>query len=379
MSSPAMELRSRLEQALQNRIPHALTPPQRPAPERMLTRIPAVDALTGGIPLGCLTEICGPASSGRTSLLFTALAEAMRRDEICALVDPCDAFDPQSAARAGVDLARLLWVRGEKKSGDRAIGPEKESGQRVIGSAGEVKKEAVGNQQSAAGFELISTAEPRFGRKPRADGRKPRATSPDGPITRSSDTSRSPDAIEQALKATDLLLQAGGFGVVVLDLADLPISSVRRIPLTTWFRFRRAVENTSTAFIVVEQHPHAKSCATLVMDLRTQPASWTEAADHNGIIMGTHSGAAAPSFCVTAEGVALPFEKSRTSSFEMPQRWNTPRARLLNTVHVHLQVTRSRNIMQPQKLPVQAFKLQNNLHNGDAEEFRNLQFRNRVI
>src|SRR6185312_17553312 len=150
MSSPAMELRSRLEQALQNRIPHALTPPYRPAPERMLTRIPSVDALTGGIPLGCLTEICGPASSGRTSLLFYALAEAMRRDEICALVDPRDSFDPQSAARAGVDLSRLLWVRGKK-----------ESGHRVIGSSGEVEKQAVGNRHSAFSSQQKSEPEPR--------------------------------------------------------------------------------------------------------------------------------------------------------------------------------------------------------------------------
>jgi len=319
----------------------------------MLTRIPSVDALTGGIPLGCLTEICGPASSGRTSLLFYALAEAMRRDEICALVDPSDSFDPQSAARAGVDLSRLLWVRGKK-----------ESGHRVIGSSGEVEKQAVGARHSAFGSQQKSEPEPRFGRQPIADSQKPHTTSPDSPIT------RSPDLIEQALKATDLLLQAGGFGVVVLDLADLPISSVRRIPLTTWFRFRRAVENTSTAFIVVEQHPHAKSCATLVMDLQAQQASWSEVVDHNGTIMSAHSGAAAPYFCVTAEGVAIPFEKPQTSSFEMPQRWNTPRARLLNTVHVHLQMTRSRNTIQPQKLPVQAFTLQNNLHQ-DAEGFRN--------
>src|SRR5205807_2298114 len=111
MITTASELRSRLETALENRIPRALTPPQRLTPERMPTGIASVDALTGGVPLGCLTEICGPASSGRTSVLLSLLAECTRRDEICALVDASDVFDPQSAANVGVDLARLLWIR----------------------------------------------------------------------------------------------------------------------------------------------------------------------------------------------------------------------------------------------------------------------------
>jgi recombination protein RecA len=83
----------------------------KPAPERVRSGISEVDAATGGLPRGCLTEIFGPASSGRTSLLLSILAEATGRDEVCALVDAEDAFDPTSAAAAGVRLERLLWVR----------------------------------------------------------------------------------------------------------------------------------------------------------------------------------------------------------------------------------------------------------------------------
>ncbi len=338
----AAELRIRLEQALEHRIPRALTPPQRPLPERMLTGIASVDALTGGIPLGCLTEICGPSSSGRTSILHQILAEFMCRDELCALVDASDAFDPQSAASTGVELGRLLWIRC-KQSSDRVIEP-----------SGEVKRHsALGTRQSAPKSQL----------KTKASKTPPLFTSPDDPIT------RWPDPIFQALKATDLLLQAGGFGLIVLDLGDIPITAARRIPLTTWFRFRRAVENTSTAFIVLEQHPHAKSCATLVMDLTAQQAGWSEASDQNGTVMGAHAGDPAPLFRVTAEGIAIPFEQPGTSSFTMPQRWSTPHARLLNTVHVHLQVTRSRSAMQPPKLPAKpAFEFENALiHHGETE------------
>src|ERR1035441_4460820 len=83
----------------------------RPEPERALTGIPEIDSATGGLPRGALTEIVGPASSGRTSLLLSLLAAATARQEVCALVDAEDAFSPHSAAHAGVQLSRLLWVR----------------------------------------------------------------------------------------------------------------------------------------------------------------------------------------------------------------------------------------------------------------------------
>ncbi|HWC19154.1 MAG TPA: hypothetical protein VG498_19240, partial [Terriglobales bacterium] len=233
MLSAVTELRNRVESALEKRIPRALTPPQHPTPQRMLSGTAPLDALTGGIPLGCLTEICGLASSGRTSILLSLAAECMRRGEICAWIDTSDAFDPQSAAHAGMDLGRLLWVRCKEKE-ESGVGKRKVRSLPSVGQS----------------FDLKASSK-----------------------------------LDQALKTADLLLQAGGFGLVVLDLADMPVSAARRIPLTTWFRFRRAVENTSTAFIVSEQHPHAKSCATLVVNLTAQSASWREAADQNGTLI----------------------------------------------------------------------------------------------
>src|ERR1700730_12790011 len=81
----------------------------RPALEMVSTGIPAMDALTGGLPRGCLSEICGPACSGRSSVLTAALAAATQRQEVCALVDATDAFDPFSAT--GMNFERLLWIR----------------------------------------------------------------------------------------------------------------------------------------------------------------------------------------------------------------------------------------------------------------------------
>ena len=60
---------------------------------------------------GAITEIVGRSSSGRTSLFTACLGEATAAGGVAALVDADETFDPASAARAGVDLARLLWVR----------------------------------------------------------------------------------------------------------------------------------------------------------------------------------------------------------------------------------------------------------------------------
>lgn len=76
------------------------------------TGITALDErLGGGLPRGELSEIVGPPSSGRTSVLLATLAAATRRGEIAAYVDPGDALDVTSAAAAGVVLDRLLWIR----------------------------------------------------------------------------------------------------------------------------------------------------------------------------------------------------------------------------------------------------------------------------
>ena len=171
----------------------------RPVPELVRTGVSAVDTATGGIPRGCLTEIIGPASSGRTSLLIAILAAATVRDEICALVDAEDSFDPTSAAAAGVRLERLLWVRSSHNA-------------------------------------------------------------------------------EHALKAADLLIQGGGFGLVAMDLGDTPVETARRISLTSWFRLRRAVEHTPTVLVSVARQSNAKTCASLTLECRRERAVWSSTA-----------------------------------------------------------------------------------------------------
>ena len=217
----------------------------RPAPEMASSGIPALDALTGGLPRGCLTEICGPASSGRTAVLLAALAAATRRGEYCVVVDASDALDPQSAAAASVDLDHLLWVR--------------------CGEEGSQKKNSPQRHPSAS---LRACPEPAEGASAVTEEQKNKQSS--SQVSFNFDQTRSHAAehrLEQVLRATDLLLESGGFGLIVLDLADIPWHAARRIPLTTWFRFRRAVEYKHTILLAIEQQPIAGSCSSLLLQL----------------------------------------------------------------------------------------------------------------
>ena len=72
------------------------------------------------------------------------------------------------------------------------------------------------------------------------------------------------------MKTTDLLLQSSGLGLIAIDLGDIPLEAARRIPLTSWFRFRRAVENTPTVLLVVGQAPCARTCASLLLRMEGQ-------------------------------------------------------------------------------------------------------------
>lgn len=207
---------------------------QKPAPATVTTGIAALDELSGGIPRGALTELCGPASSGRTSVLLSLMARMTQAGEVCALVDASDSFDPASAETAGVDVKRVLWVRCSEKtksiSDCRLSSDDCKDGF----ARGANRQSAIENRT------WVSVANRRRAQMSR---------------------------VEQALKATDLLLQGGGFGLVAVDLADIVPEAARRVPLTSWFRFRRAVENTATALVVVEQQPYAKTCASLVIQL----------------------------------------------------------------------------------------------------------------
>ena len=89
----------------------ALTPEARSG-QRLSIGTAGLDAaLGGGLVRGQVHEIVAAQSAGGTALLWAALAAALGGGELCALIDPADAFDPRGARAAGLELRRLLWVR----------------------------------------------------------------------------------------------------------------------------------------------------------------------------------------------------------------------------------------------------------------------------
>ena len=80
--------------------------------------------------------------------------------------------------------------------------------------------------------------------------------------------------VEHALKAADWLAHSGGFGLVALDLGDMPAPVAQRIPLAAWFRLRHAVENTKTALVSLGQRVHAPSCSALKIQLSRGRTLW---------------------------------------------------------------------------------------------------------
>src|SRR5713101_1232174 len=237
----------------------------RPAPEMVSSGIPQLDSLTGGLARGCVTEICGAASSGRTSVLLFALARATQRGEVCALVDASDAFDPASSVAAGMVMNRLLWVRcGEKypsrrypsaalradyaRAGDPYQGMP--SGIPQGFGEGHDFSRAVSPAQSSPALAAEGCRGLRCGGFSR---------------WKNPEVQRWESQLDQMLKVTDLLLQSNGFGMIALDLGDVPMPSARRIPLASWFRFRRAIEHTPTALLVLEQQPISGSCSSVLV------------------------------------------------------------------------------------------------------------------
>lgn len=116
MSTAALSTKAALEELLKARRLQAEAPPLRGEDLRrapIVSGDPALDsALLGGLPRGAVSELHGPASAGRTGLALALVSGVTRRGALAAFVDPGDHLDPGSAAAAGVDLERLLWLRG---------------------------------------------------------------------------------------------------------------------------------------------------------------------------------------------------------------------------------------------------------------------------
>jgi hypothetical protein len=179
--------------------------------------------LLGGLRRGQVSELVGPPSSGRTSLAWSWLGAATARGESVALIDTFDRFDAATGEACGIDLSRLLWVRG----------------QAITKTGGTIDRAWL-----------------------------PGARAVDGPGTLLERT------IDRALKALNLVLQSAVCTAVVLDCADVPLAGLQRIPAITWLRVQRIVEGTDTACLLVSPVPVTRSAGGVTITTDRGCARW---------------------------------------------------------------------------------------------------------
>ena len=364
-------------------MPGALSPRQRTIAPRLASGVLEIDALLGGgLPIAAITEVIGSSCSGRTSFALAFIAEVTCAGQTTVWIDVADALDPESAAAAGVDLNRQLWIRcgsdNKQREGDLAqpsdvpgllCGEPRKNSSSGGGGSPHPRNEVRGMSEAIQSLlqhdqrcrlEKSGTAETHYPNPITRDGENPvetrrrrknigtpgmpnRSLQPeaDGAFARrawdrteQAPTDRQPPrrgehfhqqarhpaaimpccaetptmrmqarrenvcstpalnkdallkntpafskktepkrsevltALEQAIRAADLLLSAGGFAALVLDLGSTPAEFASRIPMATWFRFRAAAERSRTTILLLTQHPCARSSAGLVLRLK---------------------------------------------------------------------------------------------------------------
>ncbi len=319
MQNQAALLKREIEAKLANRIPAALSPIAQQAPRLHPIGNTRLDNLLGGgLPLGSVCELTGPDGSGRSSIALSLLASASR-EGACAYVDVSDMLSPQSAAAAGVELANLLWVRFataaqpkvrsamssvdskpfEVESGsDRPIHggccsshPRGETKglapalEQMLFDKEERRRRKMegtpGHPNQPLGLHTASQAQVEWERfnlrrvdetdplrhmdRQAAEAARGRAASTSPAVTGRVREQKRWDRLDRALRATDQVLQSGGFRVVVLDLASVAPQEALRIPSATWFRYRRAAQESDAILLLLTREPCARSSASCVL------------------------------------------------------------------------------------------------------------------
>ncbi len=318
MQAQAAVLKREIEARLANRIPAALSPIAQQAPRLHSIGNARLDSpLGGGLPLGSVCELTGPDGSGRSSLALSLLAGASG-EGACAYIDVSDGLSPESAAAAGIDLANLLWIRfalmqpaktSHSVKDSRPFEAESNVHRPIHGGCGSSHPRGETKGLAPALEQMLFYKDER--RKRKMEGTPGHPNQPLGLHTASQDQvewerwnlrkadesdplrimdrqaaeaareraqskavaapakprEQKPwDRLDRALRATDQLLQSGGFRVVVLDLASVEPKEALRIPSATWFRFRRAAQESDAILLLLTREPCARSSAACILE-----------------------------------------------------------------------------------------------------------------
>jgi recombination protein RecA len=325
----ASTVRKQVESAMHDRMLGALSPRMRTQPERNPCGNVILDKLLkGGLASASITELVGSESSGRTTIALSYLAAMTSEGKFCAWIDVSDTLDIESAAANGIDLERLLWVRcgsgnnmglssktdlrepistsaklaehhmgasifnsrfeggnihdmsvvqedmyeGQQRHKKRQVGTPGAPNRRLTNEPSKRDEQVNSDRQlPRRGINLALTrsyAELRM----RHFGGMSKRKSPVNSASSFADSYKKKEslwkALDQALRVTDLLLQNGGFCMIVLDMGSIAPESAWRVPLATWFRFRAACEQSRVGLVLLTQHSCARSSAEHVLRLQ---------------------------------------------------------------------------------------------------------------
>jgi len=187
--------------------------------------------LEGGIPRGRISEIIGRRSCGKTSLAAAFISSATRRGEVAAVIDLANAFDPSTMAEAGVELSRVLWIQPGNATAQSFLSPLPQS---VVGEG-----EGEGSDTLQVLPQLFQTAFPNR-RRSALNG-----------------------AARSFLRAAEMVLEAGGFGLLVMDFGE---SGFTLTPSSA-LRLARMAERSATAVLMLATRPLCGTFAALSLDL----------------------------------------------------------------------------------------------------------------
>ena len=319
MRAQAALLKREIEAKLANRIPAALSPIAQQAPRLHPIGNARLDSLLGGgLPLGSVCELTGADGSGRSSIALSLLALAST-EGACAYIDVSDMLSPHSAAAAGVELANLLWVRfaaatqpqsfasplthpkpfeaevgthrpihggcgsSHPRGETKGLAPALEQMLFLKDERRKRKMEGTpGHPNQPLGLHTASQDQVEWERwnlrkvdetdplrqmdRQAAEAARIRAASNSSSVTARVPQGKPWDRLDRALRATDQVLQSGGFRVVILDLASIDPKQALRIPSATWFRYRRAAQESDAILLLLTKEPCAQSSAACVLE-----------------------------------------------------------------------------------------------------------------
>ncbi|HET9183237.1 MAG TPA: hypothetical protein VFP59_13960 [Candidatus Angelobacter sp.] len=212
---------------------------------------------------------------GKIILLLYILAAFTRKAFPCAVVDTDGSLDCLRTEAAGIVLDKVLWIRCKQKRGGHELQSFKCGRKDRSSSAHNCDTYHANRDIYRATRDTYHANHNAYHKNDVKETDRQQKGQSSSANDAKSEQSQKLNLLEQAFKATDILLHNGGFALIAVDLSSIDEARLRKVPLTTWFRFARVAHETQTALVFLTSSPIA--CSSLGVKLRIYDgsASWS--------------------------------------------------------------------------------------------------------